>query len=198
MMLRKLWETEFVEKRCCETETLRSLNRRTLPISRHTLRLVGVPTTARYSLRNVLAVANLKFNDSWPWEIALMRVYRILLVAIALFMSWSNAWAQFRGGAGPEITTRRPHPGPDSRPARIPSQQMPSEEAQYKLATPCTDEREARTLSELLDKLREDTLLSVIIDYTALSSESLDPDMIEISGRWERVAWAEVLEKRTP
>ena len=75
---------------------------------------------------------------------------------------------------------------------------MPSEEAQYKLATPCTDEREARTLSELLDKLREDTLLSVIIDYTALSSESLDPDMIEISGRWERVAWAEVLEKRTP
>lgn len=111
-----------------------------------------------------------------------MHVYRISVVAFVILVCGANARAQFGGGGGPEI------------PSRIPSQQMPSDEALFKLATLCNDDRETRTLSELLAQLREDTLLSVTVDNTALRPEWMDPDSIEIQGKWKGVAWADVLD----
>jgi hypothetical protein len=98
----------------------------------------------------------------------------------------TNALAQFGGG------------GPAPRPVRVASSQMPSEEAKYKLATPCTDERESRTLTELLVQLRDDTLLATIIDEEVAESLRLDPDMTEIGGKWQGISWAEVLDNALP
>lgn len=75
---------------------------------------------------------------------------------------------------------------------------MPSEEAKFKLATPCADERESRTLTELLVQLRNDTLLATIIDEEVAESARRDPDMTEICGKWQGISWAEVLDNALP
>ena len=125
-----------------------------------------------------------------------MRFYHVILAVMMLAACQTNALAQFGGGGGGGPVTPKPHPGPESGPLRVPSLQMPSEEAKYKLATPCTDERESRTLTELLGQLRDDTLLATIIDEEVAESVRLDPDMTEIGGKWQGISWAEVLAEK--
>lgn len=126
-----------------------------------------------------------------------MRFYHPFLIVMMLAACQTNALAQFSGGGGGPVTPK-PHPGPESGPLRVASSQMPSEEAKFKLATPCTDERESRTLNELLSQLREDTLLAAIIDDSVSESLRFDPDMTEISGKWQGISWAEVLDNALP
>lgn len=126
-----------------------------------------------------------------------MRFYHAFLIVMMLAACQTNALAQFSGGGGGPVTPK-PHPGPESGPLRVASSQMPSEEAKFKLATPCTDERESRTLTELLVQLRNDTLLATIIDEEVAESARRDPDMTEICGKWQGISWAEVLDNALP